>query len=54
MAWTRARDRLVLTSLPEKLTDGVLSVLIDGSGQALISEPEDGSAVWAGEAMQGL
>jgi len=46
VAWTRARDRLVLAARPGKLEEGRLAALAVG-GVPLVSEPdEDGVAQW--------
>jgi ATP-dependent exoDNAse (exonuclease V) beta subunit len=46
VAWTRARDRVVIAARPGQLTKGILTHLADENGP-LISEPED-QATWAG------
>ena len=47
VGWTRARDRLILPTRKGKLNSGILSLLSSSEGP-LISEPENGNAVWAG------
>jgi len=49
VGWTRARDRVVLTSPEGKLEAGMLEGLRDEKGAGLLAEPENGKAVWAGK-----
>lgn len=56
VAWTRARDRLVLAARPGRLQEGRLSALAVG-GVPLVSEPdEDGVAQWGipAKALEGV
>jgi ATP-dependent helicase/nuclease subunit A len=53
VGWTRARDRVVLTSARGKLDAGILEEFReDGAGDergaALLSEPIEGKAIWGG------
>lgn len=50
VAWTRARDRLVLAARPGALDRGALEPLCDASGR-LIGEPANGRARWAGRSV---
>jgi len=45
VAWTRARDRLVLAGDPSKMFDSVLARLADGDG-AMITRPSGEEVVW--------
>lgn len=51
VGWTRARDRLVLTTKAEKLLEHDWGRFRDASGQPILTEPEHGGPVtWAGHA----
>ena len=47
VAWTRARDRLILATRPNKISKGILGLLEDDAG-ALLAEPDE-TTTWAGE-----
>ena len=47
VAWTRARDRLILAGPAKKLYDKILASLSDATGP-LLSHPRGGHADWAG------
>ena len=48
VVWTRARDRLVLVTRKASLDKGDIALLRDESGVPMLSEPEEGKVVWAG------
>ncbi|MDD2716805.1 MAG: UvrD-helicase domain-containing protein [Candidatus Wallbacteria bacterium] len=48
VAFTRARDYLILAARPGKLNKGLFGQLLDSDGQPLISEPVAGKVCWAG------
>jgi ATP-dependent exoDNAse (exonuclease V) beta subunit len=52
VAFTRARDRLILAGRSGKLDNGALEQLSDDQGQALLREPEDGRVCWAGVTLE--
>jgi len=49
--WTRARDRLVLATNKGQLEKGLLSLLRDGEGQALLSRSDSGEMTVAGNVL---
>ena len=52
VAWTRARDRLILAGRKTEFKRGILALLADEKGNWLLSEPKDGKAVWAEQKLE--
>jgi ATP-dependent helicase/nuclease subunit A len=51
VGWTRARDRIVLTGRPDKLTNGLLQLLQDKDGP-LVDDPDGSTLTWAGQTVK--
>lgn len=51
VGWTRARDILVLAARKDQLDKGLLS-LLNHEGLPILTEPDEGKAVWAGREVE--